>query len=224
MQFSILVTRTCVTLHWLVRTQQQAGVRVSGHWTGVAVLISLRLLTLRDMKSTVGLSAHRLAHHWCNCRPCSPHSRLPMRCMIGLPQGTRGRGSQSTDSVHGKRHQSDADAAAAAAVCEQRTRETCVRARYRTIYGRHDIVRSTNPRSISRYRVIDMITRLLQWTECMHNPAKTNNSYHNDNSHYIVNIYAKILKIQSLKYSTNTTDSPPVELYIINKWCLHAGN
>jgi len=58
----------------------------------------------------------------------------------------------------------------------------------------------------------------------MHNPAKTNNSYHNDNSHYIVNIYAKILKIQSLKYSTNTTDSPPVELYIINKWCLHAGN
>jgi len=159
MQFSILVTRTCVTLHWLVRTQQQAGVRVSGHWTGVAVLISLRLLTLRDTKSTVGLSAHRLAHHWCNCRPCSPHSRLPMRCMIGLPQGTRGRGSQSTDSVHGKRHQSDADAAAAAAVCEQRTRETCVRARYRTIYGRHDIVRSTSPRSISRYRVIDMITK-----------------------------------------------------------------
>jgi len=60
------------------------------------------------------------------------------------------------DGVHGERHQSDADAAAA--VCEQRTRETCVRARYRTIYGRHDIVRSTNPRSISRYRVIDMIT------------------------------------------------------------------
>jgi len=42
--------------------------------------------------------------------------------------------------------------------------ETCVRARYRTIYGGHDIVRSTNPRSISRYRVIDMITRRnLDW-------------------------------------------------------------
>ena len=35
------------------------------------------------------------------------------------------------DGVHGERHQSDADAAAA--VCEQRTRETCVRARYRTL-------------------------------------------------------------------------------------------
>jgi len=58
--------------------------------------------------------------------------------------------------VYGERHQSDADAAAA--VCEQRTRETCGHARYRMIYGRHDIVCSTNPRSISRYRVIDMIT------------------------------------------------------------------
>ena len=58
--------------------------------------------------------------------------------------------------MHGERHQSDADAAAA--VCEQRTRETCVRARYRTVYGRHDIVRSMNPRYISRYHVIDMIT------------------------------------------------------------------
>jgi len=62
------------------------------------------------------------------------------------------------DGVHGKRHQSDADAA----VCEQRTRETCVRARYRTIYGHHDIVRLTNPRSISRYRVIDMITTVVK--------------------------------------------------------------
>jgi len=62
------------------------------------------------------------------------------------------------DGVHSERHQSDADAAAA--VCEQRMHETCVRERYRTIYGRHDIVRSTNPQSISRYRVIDMITRL----------------------------------------------------------------
>jgi len=52
--------------------------------------------------------------------------------------------------------QSDADAAAAA--CEQRTRETCVRARYRTIYGRRDIVRLTNLRSIFGYHVIDMIT------------------------------------------------------------------
>ena len=58
--------------------------------------------------------------------------------------------------MHGERHQSDADAAAV--VCEQRTRETCVRARYRTIYGRHDIVRWMNLRSISRYRVIDIIT------------------------------------------------------------------
>jgi len=61
------------------------------------------------------------------------------------------------DGVHSKRHQSDADAAAA--VCEQRTRETCIRARYRTIYGGHDIVCLTNPRSILQYRVIDMITR-----------------------------------------------------------------
>ena len=59
--------------------------------------------------------------------------------------------------MHGERRQSDADAAAA--VCERRTRETCVRARYRTIYGRHDIVRWMNLRSISRYRVIDMITK-----------------------------------------------------------------
>jgi len=45
--------------------------------------------------------------------------------------------------------------------------ETCVCARYRTIYGCHDIIGSTNPRSISRYRVIDMITiivMLSQWT------------------------------------------------------------
>ena len=33
---------------------------------------------------------------------------------------------------------------------------TCFRARYRLISGCCDIVRSTNPRSISRYRVIDM--------------------------------------------------------------------
>jgi len=46
-------------------------------------------------------------------------------------------------------------------VCEQRTRETCVRARYRTIYGRHDIVRWMNLRSISRYSVIDMITSII---------------------------------------------------------------
>jgi len=61
------------------------------------------------------------------------------------------------DGVHGeRRHQSDAYTAAA--VCEQCTCETCVRARYRMIYGLHDIVRLTNPRSISRYCVIDMIT------------------------------------------------------------------
>ena len=77
-----------------------------------------------------------------------------MRCMIGLPQERETEGA--TDGVHGERRQSDADAAAA--VCEQRTRETCVRARYRTIYGSHDIVRWMNLRSISRYRVIDMIT------------------------------------------------------------------
>ena len=34
--------------------------------------------------------------------------------------------------------------------------EMCVRARYRAISGRRDIARLTNPRSISRYRVIDM--------------------------------------------------------------------
>jgi len=60
------------------------------------------------------------------------------------------------DGVHVKRHQSDADAGTP--VCEQRTHEMCIRARYRTIYGRLDIVRLMNLRSISRYRVIDIIT------------------------------------------------------------------
>jgi len=77
-----------------------------------------------------------------------------MRCMIGLHRECEAEGA--TDGVHGKRHQSDADAAAS--LCEQRTHETCVRARYCTIYGRHDIVFLTNPRSISQYRVIDIIT------------------------------------------------------------------
>jgi len=61
------------------------------------------------------------------------------------------------DGVHGERHQSDADVAAA--VSEQRMHKMCVCARYRTIYGHQDIVRSMNQRLISRYRVIDMITR-----------------------------------------------------------------
>jgi len=39
-----------------------------------------------------------------------------MRCMIGLPQEREAEGA--TDGLHGKRRQSDADAAAA--VCEQR--------------------------------------------------------------------------------------------------------
>ena len=59
--------------------------------------------------------------------------------------------------MHGERHESDADATAA--VCEQRMRETCVRARYRTLYGRHDIVRSTNPRSISCNRYDHQLNR-----------------------------------------------------------------
>ena len=63
------------------------------------------------------------------------------------------------NGVHGERHQSDADAAAA--VCEQHTREMCVRARYRTICGCRDIVRSMNPRLMSRYHVIDMITKFI---------------------------------------------------------------
>jgi len=42
------------------------------------------------------------------------------------------------DGMHGERHQSHADAAAS--VCEQCTCETCVLARYRTIYGRHESV------------------------------------------------------------------------------------
>jgi len=74
-----------------------------------------------------------------------------MRWMIGLPREREAEGA--TDGVHGKRHQSDADVAAA--VCE-----TCVRARYRMIYGCHNIVRSMNSRSISRYHVIDMITSI----------------------------------------------------------------
>ena len=39
---------------------------------------------------------------------------------------------------------------------EQRTYETCVHALYRLISGRHDIVKSTNLWSMSRYHVIDM--------------------------------------------------------------------
>jgi len=77
--------------------------------------------------------------------------------LIGLPQGMWGRGSHGWGAWQTTSH---ADADATAAVCEQRTCETCARARYRTIYGHHDIIRSMNPRSISRYRVIDMITTL----------------------------------------------------------------
>jgi len=43
--------------------------------------------------------------------------------------------------VHGKQRESDADAAAT--VREQLSREMCVCAQYHTIYGRHDIVRSS---------------------------------------------------------------------------------
>ena len=99
---------------------------------------------------------HSLTHHCCNCRPQSP-PQAP-NALHDRSTSREHEAEGTTDIVHGERRQSDADADAAAAVCEQRTRETCVRARYRTIYGRHDIVRSTNPRSISRYRVIDMIT------------------------------------------------------------------
>ena len=70
-----------------------------------------------------------------------------MCSIIGLPRECEAEGA--TDGVHGERRQSDADTATA--VCEQRTRETCVRARYRTIYGRHDIVRR---RIRDRYRDI----------------------------------------------------------------------
>ena len=50
--------------------QQQAGI---SEWTldrhcSVDIITTL---TLRGTTSTVGLSAHSLAHHWCNCRPQS---------------------------------------------------------------------------------------------------------------------------------------------------------
>jgi len=50
-----------------------------------------------DIITTLNQDGRGLAQHWCDCRPCSPHPRLPLRCMIGLPQGTRVRGSQYTD-------------------------------------------------------------------------------------------------------------------------------
>jgi len=113
-------------------------------------------LTLRGTTSTVSLSA-RIVYPTTGATavPQSPPqapNALHDRSTAGNVEA-----EGATDGVHGERHQSDADAATA--VCKQCTRETCVRARYRTIYGRHDIVRSTNPRSISRYRVIDMITK-----------------------------------------------------------------
>ena len=47
-----------------------------------------------DIITTLNQDGRGLAHHWCDFRPCSPHPRLPMRCMIGLPQGTWVRGSR----------------------------------------------------------------------------------------------------------------------------------
>jgi len=49
-----------------IRTQQQAGVRVSGHWTGVA-----DDTTWYDEHSG-SFCTHSLAHHWCNCCPLVP--------------------------------------------------------------------------------------------------------------------------------------------------------
>ena len=87
------MTRTGVTLHWLVRTQQQAGVRVSGHWTGAAVLISLRLWHYAVRRAQWAFLPVYFSPPLVRLPSPSPHPRLPVRCMIGLPQGTWVRGS-----------------------------------------------------------------------------------------------------------------------------------
>ena len=57
--------------NYSIRTQQQAGIRVSGHWTGVAVLISLRLWHYADEHSRP-FCTHSLGHHWCDCHIAVP--------------------------------------------------------------------------------------------------------------------------------------------------------
>jgi len=73
--------------------QQQAGVRVSGHWTGVAVLISLWLWHSAVRRSQWAFLHAQFSPPLVQLPSPSPHPRLPMRCMIGLLQGTWGRGS-----------------------------------------------------------------------------------------------------------------------------------
>jgi len=82
--------------------QQQAGVRVSGHWTGVAVLISLRLWHYAVRQAQFSPPLVQLPSP-------SSHPRLPMHCMIGLPQGMWGRGSHGrcawqATSIRRRRH------------------------------------------------------------------------------------------------------------------------
>jgi len=73
---------------------------------------------------------HSLAHHWCDC--CPPVPTPDFQCAASYVYCRKCEAGGATDGVHGKWHQSDADAAAA--VCKERTL-LCVCARCRTIYG-----------------------------------------------------------------------------------------
>jgi len=96
------VTRTGVTLHRLVqptivyvRSSRQV-LDCQSEWTldrhySVDIITTLTLRGIADEHSRP-FCTHSLAHHWCDCHPPVP-TRLPMRCMIGLPQGMWGRGS-----------------------------------------------------------------------------------------------------------------------------------
>ena len=194
-----LVTRTGVTLHWLVQptiAYVHSSRRVS-EWvdTGQALQCWYHydFDTSRYGEHSRPFCTRSLAHHWCDCRPPVPTA------WYVYPREREAEGA--TDGVHEKRRQSDADAAAA--VCEQRTCETCVRARYRTIYARHDIVRSMNPRSISRYRVIDMIT-----SHFMSNQPNSTNFFTRPSQILI----KKLLKMQAHVPNKN----PKFQPYIFN--------
>jgi len=157
--------------NYSIHTQQQAGVRVSGHWTGVAVLISLRLWHCVVRRAHWAFLHAQFSPPLVQVPSPSPHPRprpsriktavprLPMRCMIGLLQGTWGRGS------HGR------CARQATSIRRRRRRCGMWAAHARDVHSwtilydiwPHDIVHSTNPRSISRYRVIDMITKIVSF-------------------------------------------------------------
>ena len=153
------MSRTGVTLHWLVLptiVYVRSSRRVS-EWmdTGQALQCWYHydFDTMRYDDHSGPFCTHSLAHHWCNCLPQSPPqapSALRDWSTPGNVRRSHGRCAWRATSIRRR--------CRCCGMWAAHAWETCVRARYRTIYGRHDIVRSMNPRLISRYRVIEMIT------------------------------------------------------------------